>query len=57
MAEKVMSFVPWLVPEPGETLTVDFPVYRRWWQFWRPRVVGTNPVTLAATVDRLWRFT
>jgi len=24
---------------PGDHFTMDVPIYRRWWQFWKPRVI------------------
>jgi hypothetical protein len=26
----------------GDRFEIDVPVYRKWWQFWRPRIVGTK---------------
>lgn len=26
----------------GDYFTMAVPVYRRWWQFWRPRIVGNE---------------
>lgn len=29
-------------PKVGDTISVPVPVYRRWWQIWRPRIVGSR---------------
>ena len=26
----------------GDRFTIDLPVHRRWWQFWKPKIVGAQ---------------
>jgi hypothetical protein len=45
------------VANRGETVAAEVPVYRRWWQFWRPRVVGTNFVFVSVGRDQFFHWT
>lgn len=37
----------------GDRLIIDLPIYRKWWQVWRPRVTGYKKWSLAVTEARM----
>lgn len=37
----------------GDRVIVDLPIYRKRWQFWRPRIIGYKRWSMAVTEARL----
>lgn len=42
----------------GDTVTMPVPIYRRWWQLWRPRIIGYRDqrftIVSQFTSDGVW---